>query len=70
MRELPITESPETHIDEPALPWSHPGNRGFLRALAGLGRAAGIIGEAGEEARCAEFLVQLAPDAPRDITTQ
>jgi Protein of unknown function (DUF3151) len=50
--------------------WLHPGNRGFLRALAGLGRAAGIIGEADEEARCSEFLAQLAPDAPRDLTTQ
>jgi uncharacterized protein DUF3151 len=50
-------------------PWSHPGNRGFLRALGGLGRAAEVIGEKEEETRCAEFLAQLAPDAPGDLTT-
>ena len=46
------------------VPWSHEGNRGFLRALRGLGRAAGAIGETSEATRCAEFLQQLAPDAP------
>lgn len=46
------------------VPWSHEGNRGFLRSLGGLGRAAGAIGETEEETRCAEFLRQLAPDAP------
>jgi hypothetical protein len=40
----------------------HESNRGFLRAVAGLGRAAGAIGEADEEARCAELLRQLDPD--------
>ncbi len=45
------------------VPWSHPGNRGFLRALAGLGRAAHAIGENDEAKRCAEFLTDLAPDA-------
>src|SRR3712207_2425832 len=35
--------------------WRHPTNRGFLRALTGLGRAAGVIGESDEEVRCAEF---------------
>jgi hypothetical protein len=49
------------------VPWSHTGNRGFLRALAGLGRAAGTIGEDDEAARCAEFLGQLAPDAPDEL---
>jgi hypothetical protein len=49
-------------------PWSHAGNRGFLRALGGLGRAAEVIGEKEEETRCAEFLAQLAPDAPHDLT--
>lgn len=43
--------------------WQHPSNRGFLRSLAGLGRTAGALGEADEEARCAEFLRQLDPDA-------
>jgi hypothetical protein len=42
--------------------WRHPTNRGFLRSLDGLGRAAGRIGEADEEARCAGFLLQLDPD--------
>lgn len=46
------------------VPWAHEPNRGFLRSLRGLGRAAGAIGETSEETRCAEFLTQLAPDAP------
>jgi hypothetical protein len=41
--------------------WRHETNRGFLRALAGLGRAAEVIGEADEAARCAQFLAQLDP---------
>lgn len=44
--------------------WSHPENRGFLRALDGLGRTAGLIGEADEEERCALFLRQLDPGWP------
>ena len=47
------------------VPWSHDGNRGFLRALGGLGRAAGELGEADEAKRCSEFLAELAPDAPQ-----
>src|SRR5439155_1547527 len=43
---------------------SHPENIGFLRALDGLRRQAGRIGEADEEARCAEFLHQLDPAWP------
>lgn len=39
------------------VPWSHQPNRGFLRALAALSRAAGVIGETDEERRCADFLV-------------
>ncbi len=46
------------------VPWSHVPNRGFLRSLAGLGKAAEAIGEADEAARCEEFLRQLSPDAP------
>jgi hypothetical protein len=42
----------------------HPENLGFLRALDGLRRQAGRIGEADEEARCAEFLHQLDPAWP------
>ena len=42
--------------------WAHDSNRGFLRSLAGLGTAAGALGEADEEERCADFLRQLDPD--------
>ena len=38
------------------VPWEHEPNRGFLRALAVLARAAGLIGESDEERRCADFL--------------
>ncbi len=44
--------------------WAHPENRGFLRALDGLRRVAGEIGETDEEERCRLFLVQLDPDWP------
>ncbi len=47
-----------------AVAWSHPGNRGFLRSLKGLGDAAAAIGEQDEAARCDQFLRDLAPDAP------
>jgi hypothetical protein len=41
--------------------WRHETNRGFLRALVGLGRAADRIGETAEAQRCAEFARQLDP---------
>ena len=41
--------------------WQHDSNRGFLRALQGLQRAAASIGEAAEAERCALFLAQLDP---------
>ncbi len=41
--------------------WEHPTNRGFLRALAGLARVAGRIGEGDEHERCRVFLRQLDP---------
>ena len=44
--------------------WKHPSNRGFLRALHGLGRVAAEIGEGAEARRCAEFLMMLDPDWP------
>jgi hypothetical protein len=44
--------------------WAHPGNRGFLRSVRGLGDAAAAIGEDSEAQRCREFVSQLAPDAP------
>ena len=46
--------------------WSHESNRGFLRALSGLGRQAAAIGEDAEALRCAEFLVQLDPSLRRE----
>jgi len=44
--------------------WEHEGNRGFLRALAGLQRTAGAIGEVDEAERCGLFLRQLDPGWP------
>lgn len=41
--------------------WEHSTNRGFLRALAGLARVAGQIGETDEHERCTVFLRQLDP---------
>ncbi len=45
------------------VPWGHEPNRGFLRSLHALGRAAAAIGEADEAARCAEFLRDCDPAA-------
>jgi hypothetical protein len=45
--------------------WRHETNRGFLRALDGLRASAAAIGETAEEARCAEFLLQLDPEWAR-----
>lgn len=44
--------------------WTQPTNRGFLRALAGLGSMAAEIGEEDEAERCATFLAQLDPSGP------
>ena len=49
------------------VPWSHEPNRGFLRALAALGRAARAIGEADEEARCTQFLRDSSSEAAREL---
>jgi hypothetical protein len=38
------------------VPWDHVPNRGFLRALAALTKAAAAIGETAEEQRCGDFL--------------
>ncbi len=45
------------------VPWDHVPNRGFLRCLHALARAAGEIGEADEAARCATFLRDCDPAA-------
>jgi hypothetical protein len=38
------------------IPWEHPPNRGFLRSLYALARAAAAIGEDDEAERCRTFL--------------
>ncbi len=45
--------------------WRHESNRGFLRALRGLGDAAATIGEQDEVDRIDQFLTQLDPDWDR-----
>lgn len=45
--------------------WRAESNRGFLRALDGLRRTAGAIGEGSEEERCDDFLHQCDPDWDR-----
>ncbi len=45
------------------VPWSHEPNRGFLRSVSALGRAADAIGEADEAARCAQLLRDCDPAA-------
>jgi hypothetical protein len=45
------------------VPWSHVPNRGFLRSLHALGRAAATIGETDEAQRCQDFLRDSDPAA-------
>jgi hypothetical protein len=49
------------------VPWEHEPNRGFLRALHALGRAAEAIGEDDEAARCAQFLIDSSPTAAAEL---
>ncbi len=49
------------------VPWSHEPNRGFLRSLAALARAARAIGEHDEEARCSAFLRDSSIEAAREL---
>jgi hypothetical protein len=49
------------------VPWEHPANRGFLRALAALGNAARLIGEADEATRVETFLADASPAAVRAL---
>jgi hypothetical protein len=46
------------------VPWSHEPNRGFLRALAALQRAAAAIDETDEAQRCRILLIDSDPAAP------
>lgn len=45
------------------VPWAHAPNRGFLRALYALGRAADTIGETAEAERIRQFLDDSDPTA-------
>ncbi len=49
------------------MPWSHAPNRGFLRALHALGRAAATIGETAEADRIRSFLDDSDPAAAREL---
>ena len=49
------------------VPWSHEPNRGFLRALAALVKAAGRMEETAEEQRCADFLRDSSAEAAAEL---
>jgi hypothetical protein len=48
------------------IPWRHQPNRGFLRCLRSLARAADAIGEVDEVERIAAFMDDCDPSVPRD----
>jgi len=49
------------------VPWSHEPNRGFLRCLAALARAADAIGEDDEAQRCWNFLADSSAEAAAEL---
>ncbi len=49
------------------VPWSHKPNRGFLRCVAALSRAAGAIGETDEQVRCSQLLRDCSPEAANSL---
>ncbi len=49
------------------VPWSHEPNRGFLRSVGALARAARTIGEADEYARCLDLLEDCDPRAAGEL---
>lgn len=49
------------------VPWEHEPNRGFLRALNALARAAQAIGEKEEYERCSQFLKDSSPTAAQTL---
>ncbi|MFF7472608.1 DUF3151 family protein [Streptomyces sp. NPDC008092] len=49
------------------VPWEHRANRGFLRCLAALARAAGEIGEKDEYERCWQFLKDSSAEAYAEL---
>lgn len=49
------------------VPYSHEPNRGFLRCVAALARAADVIGETDENARCLDLLDDCDPAARQEL---
>lgn len=49
------------------VPWAHEPNRGFLRALAALARAAAEIEEVDEAERCRTFLAESSREAAVEL---
>jgi hypothetical protein len=49
------------------IPWEHEPNRGFLRSLYALGRAAAAIGEDDEAERCKTFLRDSSEEAAKAL---
>lgn len=49
------------------IPWAHQANRGFLRCLAALARAAGSINETEEAERCNQFLKDSSEEAYAEL---
>lgn len=49
------------------VPWAHPGNQGFLRALAVLATASERMSDEPEAFRCREFLRESSPEAYQEL---
>ncbi|OBF90598.1 hypothetical protein A5790_16485 [Mycobacterium sp. 852002-51152_SCH6134967] len=49
------------------VPYSHEPNRGFLRCVAALARAADVIGETDENQRCLDLLDDCDPSARAEL---
>ncbi len=49
------------------IPWEHKPNRGFLRSLHALGRAAAALGEQDEARRCQAFLRDSSATAAAEL---
>lgn len=52
-----------------AVPWEHEPNRGFLRSVWALSRAAERLGEDDEAQRCAQFVRDSSPTAYAALTS-
>lgn len=51
------------------VPWAHEPNRGFLRSVHALGRAAAAIGEDTEADRCRKLILDSDPKAAESLQT-